>query len=196
VIPWDNDHIPSQLWNNTISLHNDIFEYHSSLLMSQAVIVIDNHRSGLHLLQRSWMLLLLINPCSSIFAYRLDVHRSAESSAVGLEALRCEQCRFCCRLSCIALRAMLVVRWQLVSLLRFFSLHLRFLTLPSTEAGQTLPPRLHTLLIYIHRSAVWPFAHCTVQWLRLCSHCTVAMLVDLQRLHETFWHSFHCIVVF
>jgi len=56
---------------------------------------------------------------------------------------------------------------------------------------------LHTFMIYIHCFAVWPFAHCTVQWLRLRSHCTVAMLADhLQRLRETFWHSINCIVVF
>jgi len=51
---------------------------------------------------------------SSIFTHRLEVHRSAESSAVGLE--------------CIALRAMLTVRHQ------FYILH-RFLMLPSTDAG-------------------------------------------------------------
>jgi len=48
---------------------------------------------------------------SSIFTHRLEVHRSAESSAVG-----------------IALRAMLTVRHQ------FYILH-RFLMLPSTDAG-------------------------------------------------------------
>ena len=46
------------------------------------------------------------------------------------------------------------------------------------------------------RSAVWPFAHYTVQWLRLRSHCTVAMLADLQQLRDTFRLSFDCIVVF
>jgi len=112
---------------------------------------------------------------SSIYVHRPDVHRSTKSSAVGLDALRFEQCLFCCRLSCIALPAMLIVR------LRFFSLQ-RFLMLPSTDAGQTLP------LIYIHSwfmlIVLLILAHSTVQWLRLRSHCTVAMLADLQQYFD------------
>jgi len=88
---------------------------------------------------------------SSIYAHRPEVHRSAERSVVGLDALRCEQCQFCCRLSCIALRAMLVVCQQLFSLQRF-------LTLPSTEADQTLP------LVYIH-----PWLHSSFCCIAICA---------------------------
>jgi len=104
---------------------------------------------------------------SSIYAHRPEVHRSAESSVVGLDALRYEQCRFCCRLSCIALRAMLVVRQQLFSLQRF-------LTLPSTEADQTLP------LVYIHSWSI--FIVLLYSHLRTapCSVCVFVCISPLQ----------------
>ena len=192
MIPSDDDHhIPSQLWNNTISLHNDIFEYHSSLLMSQTVIVIDNHSSGLHLLQRSWMLLLLINLRSSSWSSSF-----CKSSAVGLDALHCKQCQFCCRCRkhCIASNARRSLTTRQSSTIRQSSS-----TIPDASiywCWSNTAPRLHTFLIYVHCFVVWPFAHCTVQWLRLHSHCTVAMLADQQWLRKTFWHSFDCIVVF
>jgi len=88
--------------------------------MSQTIIVIDNRRSCLHLLQHSWMLLLLLN-----LRLSSEVHRSAESSAVGLVALHCEQCS------------------SFVNNSSAFIVY-RFLMPPSTEAGQTL------LLVYIH----------------------------------------------
>jgi len=118
------------------------------LLTSQTVIVIDNHRSGLHLLQHSWMLLLLINLRSSFWSLSFCW-------------------KFSCRPRCIALRAMLVVRQQL------FSLH-RFLMLPSTEAGQTLP------LVYIHSWStfiVLLYGHLRTT---LCSDCVFVRIAPLQ----------------
>ena len=90
------------------------------------------------------------------------------SSAVGLDS--------------IALPAVLTVRRRLCN-------RHHFLMLPSTEAGQTLP------LIYIHSWSMFIIlAHCTMQWLRVCLHCTEVMPADLYRLCETF--HLNCIVVF
>jgi len=129
-----------------------------SLMMSRTVIVTNNHRSCLHLLQHSWMLLLLINLCSS----------SWSSSFCW---------KFCCRPRCIALRAILTVRHQLCIL------H-RFLMPPSTEAGQTLPlVYIHSwstfiVLLYCHLRTA-PCSDCVL-------HCTVAMPSNRQRLRGTF----------
>jgi len=94
---------------------------------------------------------------SSIFAHRLGVLRSAKRSAVGLDALQCEQCS------------------SFVNNSPAFSIHRSSTTLQSSTipdasihwSRSNTTPRLHTFLIYVHRPAVWPFAHCTVQWLRL-----------------------------
>ena len=114
---------------------------------------------------------------SSIFAHRPEVHRSANSSAVGLDALHCEQCKFCCRpRSVVGLNVLHCEQCSsFVNNSPAFSVHRsstirQSSTIPDAAIDwcwSNTPPRLHAFLIDVHRSAVWPFAHCTVQWLRL-----------------------------
>ena len=81
----DDHHIPSQLWNSTTSLStNDMFGYcwcHKQWSLSTIIVPV--------------YIYFNIPGCYyfySIFAHRPEVHRSADNSAVGLVALRCEQC--------------------------------------------------------------------------------------------------------
>jgi len=169
--------------------------YGTRLHLSLSTICLDI--AHLYWYHKQWSLSTIIVPAyiyfnipgcfSSIFAHRPKVHRSTESSAVGLDALHCEQCS------------------SFVNNSPEFSAHRSFTTLQSSTipdasihwSWSNTTPRLHTFLIYVHRSAVWPFAHCTVQSLRLRSHCIVAMLADRQQqLRETFRLSFDCRVVF
>ena len=144
---------------------------------------------------------------SSTFAHRLEVHRSTKSSAVG-------QICYAPRMHCTASNAgsdvdLVALHCEQCSSFVNDSPAYSVCCSSTTRQPSTIPdasihwswsnttPSLHTFLIYVHRFAVWPFAHCAVQWLRLRLHCTVAMLADyLQRLRETFWHLFDCIVVF
>ena len=110
-------------------------------------------------------------------------------SAVGLDSLRFEQCRFCCKHSRIALRSMFTVRWQLCNL------H-RFLMLPTTDACQTLP------LIYIHSWSTF----IVLLYVRSCAlHRAVIALRALHRgnareslstLRNILTFNLNCIVVF
>ena len=127
----------------------------------------NNHRSCLHLLRHSWMLLLLIN-----------LHPSSLSSSFCW--------KFCCRprMHCAASNA-----HRSSSVLHPSS----FPDATIDWCWLNTAPHLHTFLIHAHRFAVWPFAHRTAQW--LCLHLALHRS-NARRSTTTFRLSFDCIVVF
>jgi len=76
----------------------------------------------------------------------LDATTSPQSTLIVRSSSFCW--KFCCRLSCIALRAMLIVRQQLFSLYR-----LSFPDATIDWSWSNTTPRLHTFQIHAHRSA-------------------------------------------